>query len=187
VDPVDLILFCVKTYDTDTAAHTIRPLMGADTMLLSLQNGVDNAERIAKIAGHEAELGAVAYVVSAMEEPGVIAQTAGPGRIILGELAGGMSVRTERLQSVLQRAEISAEVHPDVRVAIWQKYLFICAFSGVTALTRMPIGAILTDQVTHELFRGTLEEVEAIARASGIELPEDCVEQAMATAEAVEA
>jgi 2-dehydropantoate 2-reductase len=95
VDPVDLILFCVKTYDTDTAAHTIRPLIGADTMLLSLQNGVDNAERIAKIAGHEAELGAVAYVVSAMEEPGVIAQTAGPGRIILGELAGGMSVRTE--------------------------------------------------------------------------------------------
>jgi 2-dehydropantoate 2-reductase len=185
VDPVDLILFCVKTYDTDTAAHTIRPLMGADTMLLSLQNGVDNAERIAKIAGHEAELGAVAYVVSAMEEPGVIAQTAGPGRIILGELAGGMSVCTERLQSVLQRAEISAEVHPNVRVAIWQKYLFICAFSGVTALTRMPIGAILTDQVTHELFRGTLEEVEAVARASGIELPEDCVEQAMATAEAV--
>jgi 2-dehydropantoate 2-reductase len=77
VDPVDLILFCVKTYDTDTAAHTIRPLIGADTMLLSLQNGVDNAERIAKIAGHEAGLGAVAYVVSAMEEPGVIAQTAG--------------------------------------------------------------------------------------------------------------
>ena len=70
VDPVDLILFCVKTYDTDTAAHTIRLLMGADTMLLSLQNGVDNAERIAKIAGHEAGLGAVAYVVSAMEAPG---------------------------------------------------------------------------------------------------------------------
>jgi len=99
VGPVDLILFCVKTYDTDTAAHTIRPLIGADTMLLSLQNGVDNAERIAKIAGHEAELGAVAYVVSAMEAPGVIAQTAGPGRIVLGELAGGMSVRTERLQA----------------------------------------------------------------------------------------
>ena len=95
-------------------------------------------------------------------------------------------MRTERLQSVLQRAEISAEVQPDVRVAIWQKYLFICAFSGVTALTRVPIGAILTDQVTHELFRGTLEEVEAVARASGIELPEDSVEQAMATAEAVE-
>ena len=186
VGPVDLILFCVKTYDTDTAAESIRPLIGAETMLLSLQNGVENAERIAQIAGHNSGLGAVAYVVSAMEAPGAIAQTAGPGRIILGELAGGTSARVERLQSVLQRAEIAAEVHPDVRIAIWQKFLFICAFSGVTALTRVPIGAILVDSVTHDLFRGTLEEAEAVARTSGIELPEDCVEQALATAEAVE-
>ena len=186
VGPVDLILFCVKTYDTDTAAESIRPLIGADRMVLSLQNGVENAERIARITGHNSGLGAVAYVVSAIEAPGVIAQTAGPGKILLGELAGGMSARTERLHSVLQMAEIAAEVHPHIRVAIWQKFLFICAFSGVTALTRVPIGAILTDQVTHALFRGTLEEVEAVARGDGIELPEDCVEQAMATAEAVE-
>jgi 2-dehydropantoate 2-reductase len=186
VGPVDLILFCVKTYDTDTAAQSIDPLIGAETMLLSLQNGVDNAERIAQIAGHDSGLGAVAYVVSAIEAPGVIAQTAGPGRIILGELAGGTSARVERLHSVLQRAEIAAEVHPDVRIAIWQKFIFICAFSGVTALTRVPIGSILADSVTHDLFRRTLEEAEAVARASGIELPEDSVEQALATAEAVE-
>src|SRR5829696_1770346 len=80
VGPVDLILLCVKTYDTEAAAQSIRPLSGADTMLLSLQNGVENAERIAKIAGHKAELGAVAYVVSAIEEPGVIGQTAGEDR-----------------------------------------------------------------------------------------------------------
>jgi 2-dehydropantoate 2-reductase len=186
VGPVDLILFCVKTYDTDTAAQSIDPLIGAETMLLSLQNGVDNAERIAQIAGHNSGLGAVAYVVSAIEAPGVIAQTAGPGKIILGELAGGTSARVERLHSVLQRAEIAAEVHPDVRIAIWQKFLFICAFSGVTALTRVPIGSILADSVTHDLFRGTLEEAEAVAHASGIELPEDSVEQALATAAAVE-
>jgi 2-dehydropantoate 2-reductase len=186
VGPVDLILVCVKTYDTDAAAESIRPLIGAETMLLSLQNGVDNAERIAQMAGHNSGLGAVAYVVSAIEAPGVIAQTAGPGKIILGELAGGTSARIERLHSVLQRAEIAAEVHPDVRIAIWQKFLFICAFSGVTALTRVPIGPILTDQETHALFRGTLEEVEAVARTGGIELPKDCVEQALATAAAVE-
>jgi len=186
VGPVDLILFCVKTYDTDATAESIRPLIGADTMLLSLQNGVGNAERIAQIAGHEAELGAVAYVVSAIEAPGVIAQTAGPGKIILGELGGGTSARTEQLHGVLQRAKIGAGVHPDIRVAIWQKFLFICAFSGVTALTRVPIGPILADQETHALFRGTLEEAEAVARAGGIELPEDSVEQALATATAVE-
>jgi 2-dehydropantoate 2-reductase len=186
VGPVDLILFCVKTYDTDSAAESIRPMLDADTMLLSLQNGVDNAERIAEIAGHQPRLGAVAYVVSAIEAPGVVAQTAGPGKILLGELAGGTSERTERLHDVLQRAAIAAEVHPDVRVAIWQKFLFICAFSGVTALTRVPIGPILADPETYALFRGTLEEAEAVARGGGIELPEDCVEQALAMATAVE-
>ena len=186
VGPVDLVLFCVKTYDTDSAAERIRPLLDSDTMLLSLQNGVDNAERIARIAGHESGLGAVAYVVSAIESPGIVAQTAGPGKIVLGELAGGTSERTERLHNTLQNAGITAEVHPDVRVAIWQKFLFICAFSGVTAVTRVPIGPILADPATHALFRGTLEEVETVARAGKIELPDDCGEQALAMAANVE-
>ena len=186
VAPVDLILFCVKTYDTDTAAESIRPLIRPDTMLLSLQNGIDNEERIARAVGYTSRLGAVAYVVSAIKAPGVVAQTAGPGKIILGELSGGASARTERLRDVLQRAEITAEVHRDIRVVLWQKFLFICAFSGVTAVTRLPIGTILADSVTSALFRGKVEEVEAVARADGIDLPADCVEQALATAAAVE-
>jgi 2-dehydropantoate 2-reductase len=186
VGPVDLILFCVKTYDTDTAAESIRPLIRPDTMLLSLQNGIDNEERIARTTGHTSRIGAAAYVVSAIKAPGVVSQTAGPGKIIFGELSGGASARTERLHDVLQRAGITAEVHPDIRVVLWQKFLFICAFSGVTAVTRLPIGTILADAVTHSLFRGTSEEVEAVARAGGIDLPEDCVELALATAAAVE-
>ena len=184
VASVDLILFCVKTYDT--AAESIRPLIRPDTMLLSLQNGIDNEERIARVLGHSSQLGAVAYVVSAIKAPGVVAQTAGPGQIILGELSGGASARTERLRDVLQRAGITTEVHPDIRVVLWQKFLFICAFSGVTAVTRLPIGTILTDPVTRALFRGVAEEVEAVARADGIELPADSGEQALATAAAVE-
>ncbi len=186
VAPVDLILFCVKTYDTDTAAESIRPLIRPDTMLLSLQNGIDNEERIARAAGYTSRLGAVAYVVSAIKAPGVVAQTAGPGKIILGELSGVASARTERLRDVLQRAGIAVEVHPDIRVVLWQKFLFICAFSGVTAVTRLPIGTILADSVTSVFFRGTSEEVEAVVRAGGIDLPADCVEQAMATAAAAE-
>ncbi|MDP8971727.1 MAG: 2-dehydropantoate 2-reductase, partial [Actinomycetota bacterium] len=119
VAPVDLILFCVKTYDTDTAAESIRPLIQPDTMLLSLQNGIDNEERIAWAAGHTSRIGAVAYVVSAIKAPGVVAQTAGPGKIILGELSGGASARTERLRDVLQGAGFTAEVHPDIRVVLW--------------------------------------------------------------------
>ena len=186
VAPVDLILFCVKSYDTDTAAQSIRPLIRPDTMVLSLQNGIDNEERLARVTGHTSGLGAVAYIVSAVKASGVVAHTAGPGRIIFGELSGGASERTERLHEVLQGAGIAAEVHPDVRVTIWQKFLFICAFSGVTAVTRLPIGTILAAPVTRALFRGTSGEVEAVARAGGIDLPADCVEQAMTTAAAVE-
>jgi 2-dehydropantoate 2-reductase len=186
VGPADLILFCVKTYDTEVAARSIRLLIRPETMIMSLQNGIGNEERIARATGHDSGIGAVAYVVSAIKAPGVIAQTAGPGKIVFGELGGGTSLRTERLHTVLQRAGIAVELHPDIRVVLWQKFLFICAFSGVTALTRLPIGTILADPVTHDLFRGTLEEVEAVARAGGIDLPADCVEQALATAAAVE-
>ena len=186
VGPVDLILFCVKTYDTDAAAASVRPLIQPETTLLSLQNGVDNEERIARLSGHPSGMGAVAYVVSAIKAPGLVAQTAGPGKIVLGELGGGESARTERLRDALQRAGIAAEVHPDIRAVLWQKFLFICAFSGVTALIRLPIGTVLADPATRALFRGTSEEVEAIARAIGIGLPDDCVEQALATASAVE-
>jgi 2-dehydropantoate 2-reductase len=186
VDPVDLVLFCVKTYDTDAAAKSVRPLVRPDTMLLSLQNGIDDEERIAQASGHSSGIGAAAYVVSAIKGPGVVAQTAGPGKIVLGELSGGASARTERLREALQGAGIAAEVHPDIRAVLWQKFLFICAFSGVTAVTRLPIGTVLADPVTHDLFRGTSEEVEAVARAGGIDLPANCVEQAMAQAAAVE-
>lgn len=186
IGAADLILFCVKTYDTDAAAQSIRPLIRPYTMLLSLQNGIDNEERIAWVTGHSSGLGAAAYVVSAIKAPGVVAQTAGPGKIVLGELSGGTSERTDRLHDTLRGAEIAAEVHPNIRVVLWQKFLFICAFSGVTAVTRLPIGTILADPVTHALFRGTSEEVEAVARASGIDLPADCVEQAITQAAAVE-
>jgi 2-dehydropantoate 2-reductase len=186
VGPVDLILFCVKTYGTDAAAWSIRPLIHPDTMLISLQNGIDNDERIARVAGHTSGIGAVAYVVSAIKAPGVVAQTAGPGKIILGELSGGASARTQQLHDVLQRAGITREVHPDIQAILWQKFLFICAFSGVTTVSRLTIGTILAEPVTHALFRETSEEVEGGARAGGIDLPADCVEQALATAAAVE-
>ena|SRR5215218_2809057 len=186
VGPVDLILFCVKTYDTAAAAESVRPLVRPDTVLLSLQNGIDDDERIARASGHSSGIGAAAYVVSAIKAVGVVAQTAGPGKIIFGELSRGASARTERLREALQGAEIATEVHPDIQVVLWQKFLFICAFSGVTALARLPIGTILADPATRALFRGTSEEVEAVARAGEIDLPADCVEQAMSQAAAVE-
>ena len=180
VGPVELVLFCMKAYDTATAADQIHPLVGPETVVLSVQNGIDNEEKIGRVVGLERVIGAAAYVSSVIEAPEVIAQTAGPGKIVLGELAGGTSPRTERLESTFQRAGIAAELRPDIRITLWEKFLFICGLNGITALTRLPIGPILACPETSALLRGTMDEVEAVARASKITLADGCVDQGFA-------
>lgn len=179
IGPVELILFCVKAYDTDAAAERIRGLIGPDTMILSVQNGIDNEERISKMVDRTHVLGGLAQVVSVIEAPGVIAQTAGFGKIIFGELSGDRTPRTERLLTMFQRAGIAAELRTDILVALWEKFLFICGYSGVTALTRLPIGPILACPDTRALLRGTMEEAEAIGRACNIGLPVGCADGAL--------
>jgi 2-dehydropantoate 2-reductase len=143
-----------------------------------VQNGIDNEQQIGEVIGAEHILGCVSYVSSIIESPGVIAQTGGPGKIVFGEMQGGTSARTETLQSTLQNSGITAELHADIQVALWQKFLGICGVNGITALTRLPLGEILACEETRNLMRGTMEEVEAVARASGANLPE-CVDQSM--------
>lgn len=182
VGAVDLALFCVKAYDTGTAAELSRPLVGPETVVLPLQNGIDSAERIGAVVGLDHVIGGVALITSTIEAPGVIAQTAGLGKILLGELTGGTSTRTERLLDAFQRAGIAAELHPAIRTALWEKFIFICAFSGVTALARLPIGPILASPACSALLRGIMEEVAAVARATGISVPDDGVERGFALA-----
>jgi 2-dehydropantoate 2-reductase len=179
VGPVDLVLFCVKAYDTETAAARMPPLVGPGTVVLPVQNGIDSAERIGRLVTPGAVIGGVAGVSAVIEAPGVIDHRAG-GRIDFGELAGGTSPRTERLLPVLRNAGIQAELRPDIRVALWEKFVRICGLSGLTALTRLPLGPVLGCPETRELFRGTLREVEAVGRAEGVALPADTVETAMA-------
>jgi 2-dehydropantoate 2-reductase len=176
VGPVDLVLFCVKGYDNHTAIPQLLPLIGPETMVLSVQNGIDNEQQIADSIGREAMLGGVALLVAAIESPGVVVHTAAEGHITFGELAGGSSSRTERLLDVFERAEISASLHSDVKIAIWDKYIGICAFSGVTSLTRLPIGPILKCPETRDLYQSTLEEVAMLGRACNIALSADVVE-----------
>ncbi len=172
IGPVDFVLFCVKAYDNAVAADQIRPLIGPETMVLSVQNGIDNEKQIGKVVGPEHIVGCVSYVSSTIESPGVIAQMAGPGKIVFGEMEGGTSHRTEALQSTLQNSGITAELHSDIQIALWQKFLAICGVNGVTALTRLPMGEILACEETRNLLKGTMQEVEAVARASGAALPE---------------
>ncbi|MGD2185981.1 MAG: 2-dehydropantoate 2-reductase [Desulfobacterales bacterium] len=179
IGPVDCVLFCVKAYDNAVAAEQIRPLIGPETVVLSVQNGIDNEEQIGNVVGPEHVVGCASYVSSTIESPGVIAQTGGPGKIVFGEMQGGTSPRTETLQSTLQNSGIATELHSDIQAALWQKFLGICGVNGVTALTRLPMGEILACEETRNLMRGTMEEVEAIGRAMGAELPDGCVDQSM--------
>ena len=176
---VDFVLFCVKAYDNAAAADQIRPLTGPQTVVLSVQNGIDNEQQIGEVIGPEHIVGCVSYVSSTIESPGVVAQTAGPGKIVLGEMQGGTSARTEALQSMLQNSGITAELHSDIQTALWHKFLAICGVNGITALTRLPMGEILACEETRKLLRGTMEEVEAVARASGANLPDECVDQSL--------
>jgi 2-dehydropantoate 2-reductase len=187
IGPCDVVLFCVKSYDTDAAARQHLPdLVGDDTMVVSLQNGVDNEERIAAVIGDGHVVGGLAFIFSVVTDPGVVSHTAGPARIIFGEMDGRRSDRVEHLLAWCAKAGIDAEVPPDIRRAIWDKFSFICAQSGTTAAVRLPIGAIRDTPETWTLFRRLVEETYAVARARGVTVGEGAVEERLAFAESLE-
>ena len=178
----DLVLFCVKSYDTEAAAEAIRPVVGPETAVLSLQNGVDNEEKIARIVGPGHVLGGVAYVFATIESPGTIVHSLG-GRIVFGELDGADTLRARRILETFQRAGIRAECSPRIERVLWEKYLFITAQAGMTALTRCPVGLIRSMPETRRMYRLLLEELAAVAKAAGIDLPPQTVDDVLATAD----
>jgi len=184
VERADAVLFCVKSFDTDDAAARLWSILGSDTPVLSLQNGVDNEERIDAQLGAGRAMGGVAQVFAAIEAPGVIRHHAA-GRIIFGELDGRVSERAERLRDAFARAEVPAEVSKDVRRALWEKYILICAVAGTTAVTRETIGVVRETPATWRLFRALVEEVTALAGASGVDLPADTVDQILKFAQTI--
>src|SRR6266850_6053556 len=184
VERADAVLFCVKSFDTDDAAARLWSILGSDTPVLSLQNGVDNEERIDAQLGAGRAIGGVAQVFATIEAPGVIRHHAA-GRIIFGELDGRVSERAERLRDAFARAEVPAEVSKDVRRALWEKYILICAVAGTTAVTRETIGVIRETPATWRLFRTLVEEATALAGASGVDLPGDTVDQILKFAQTI--
>jgi 2-dehydropantoate 2-reductase len=170
IGPVDHVLFCVKSYDTEAAAPAIRPLLYEATAVVSLQNGVDNEEILARELGAEHVVGGVAFVFSTIVEPGVIAQTGGARRILFGELDGSASERTEALAAACRAAGVDAEARRDIRRLLWDKMAFICAQAGVTSTMRLPIGEIREVPEAMELFRRIVTEVGAVAAAEGVDL-----------------
>ena len=180
IGPVDVVLFCVKSYDTDDAAARLAPLLHDDTGVISLQNGIDNEERIAGVIGASHVLGGAAYIIASIREPGVV-EAAGPRHIVLGELDGpGRSTRIQAILDVAERAGLGVEAVEDVRIAKWEKYTLLVAFSAMTATVRLPIGDIRRAPAAVEMLRAIMTEVRAVGVASGITLGDDLVARQMA-------
>lgn len=180
----DAVLFCVKSFDTDAAAAAIRAVVGPDTAVISLQNGIDNEERIDALLGPGHALGGAAYVFTTIQAPGVIAHTLA-GRIAFGELDGRTRPRTKRLHEAMVQAGIPADLSEDIRRVLWEKYLLIVPQAGMTALTRSPIGVIRAHAETWAMYRGILEELIAIAAAEKVGLGGNAVDAVMAAATAL--
>ena len=178
IGSVDLVLFCVKTYDTDGAAEQIRPLIGSDTIVLSTQNGVDGADRIASVIGYEHVLGAISTVNAHLEAPGVVVQHLNHGMEI-GELDGRASQRTEEVVKTFERAGIPCTARTDIWSAIWEKFGAFVALVGTETAARLPAGPLRSCPEAQELMKGILEETAAVAEATGIKLKESYVEDAL--------
>jgi 2-dehydropantoate 2-reductase len=180
IGPVDLVVFAVKLYDSERAAEAILPLVGPGTGVVTLQNGVDSTELLSRALGPEHVIGGVANIAAVIAEPGVIRHTGTMARVVFGELDGRRSERVATLAAALGSAGVDHRLSDDIRRDIWDKMVLLSAFSGLTALMRLPIGPILEEPETRAMYRDGLAEALAVARAKGIALSDDLTEQKLA-------
>ena len=175
VGPVDLILFTTKTYHTDVAAQAIKPLVGKDTVVVPLQNGIDAAERLGAYVGREHLVGGVTWLSAAIEAPGVIGQYSQFRRVVLGEFDGKMTARLKTIYETLQATGITVELSDDILKVLWTKFVFISSASALGSLTRATIGEYRQVPETREVLTEALREVAAVAQARGVMLEGDLV------------
>jgi 2-dehydropantoate 2-reductase len=176
----DVVVLAVKTYDNAAAIPMIRPLMGPDTVVLSLQNGVDSVEEIAAAIGEPATLGGSTYIATAIEAPGFIRQTGTHKRIVFGEYFGArdrVSERVRAIESVMRSADIDAEAVADARAAVWEKFTYLAPFAAFTGAARLPIGPLWADEAIRPIFIEAVSEVRRVASAHDIPLAADHMEK----------
>lgn len=176
VGHVDCILFAVKTYDTEAAASRMAPMVGPETVILSLQNGVESEEVLEGIFGAGRVLGGLAFISAYIESPGIIVHTAA-GRLIFGEMDGSLSERARRLQAVFEAAGIESELTDDIHSALWDKLIWNACFNPLTTITGANVQEILDDAASKEVARAAMDEVARVGRAWGANLAEDVVEK----------
>ena len=179
----DLVMIAVKLWSTEDAARTIEPLMGPKSAVVTWQNGVVAEDILIKQYGKERVIGGVSNIAALIEAPGVIRHNGAMARLIFAELDGKPSTRIEAFAALCKQAHIEHVVSDDITRAIWQKFIFLASFSGMTCMTRLSIGPVRSDPETRAMLKAALNEVVAIGRAKGVSLPDDQAEQSLAWAD----
>jgi 2-dehydropantoate 2-reductase len=168
--PADLVVLAVKLWDTEAAARAVARVPGAAAV--SLQNGVDKDDVLAAAMGRERVLGGVTHIGAVIAEPGVIAHTGKLARVTLGELDGSRSPRLQTAVEAFRSAGVETIASDDIRRVTWEKFVFLTALSGMTALTRKPIGEVRAQPATRAMLLDSLREAAAVARAEGARIDE---------------
>ncbi len=185
IGSVDLVMVCVKLWDTEAALQQVRPLVGPETTLVSFQNGVLKDAFLTAAYDDAQLIGGVAYVATTVSQPGVITRTGPLQRLIFGEFDGRRSSRVEAFHSACVAGGINAEVSSDIRREIWEKFVFLIGLSATTATMRAPIGPIRENPQSRALLLDIMREVVAVGRAHRVPLPEDYAEQRLKFADGV--
>ena len=176
IGSVDYVIVAVKLWDTQATGKAILPMLGPETTVLSLQNGVEGDAILAGIIGNQRLIGGVAFIASSIGEPGVIKHIGTMQRVVIGEHSGGSSPRVEALREVLSKGGITAEISDDVERTIWEKFVFLVGLSATTTLLRTPLGPVRADPESRALLLSVMRETVSVARARGVALPEDFAE-----------
>lgn len=185
IGPVDLVLVGVKLWDLESAAQAFKPIVGPDTAVLSLQNGVIKDDILRRIFGDKAVMGGVGYVATHISRPGVIKQVGTLQKLFFGEYDGTRSARAETLLKFALKAGLEAELSTDIRRTLWEKYTFLVGLSGTTTTMRTPIGPIRSNPQTRAFLHDLMKEVVAVGRAYGVALPENYADERLAFADTV--
>ena len=179
VGKVDFVLFCVKLWDVESAGEHIKPLVGAGTAVIPLQNGIDAADRLLPILGREAVMGGVAQISASIIQPGVIRQVGTFMRMIFGELDGSITQRGKDFLAMCQKAGFDATLSEQIPTELWMKFALLATNASMTAVTRQPIGKLRDDPDVRAIFLSAIQEVIEVGRARNIALPADALSKVL--------
>ena len=184
VGPVDVVLFAVKLWDTETAAELAKPLVGPDTRVITLQNGVDSYERVSAILGKEVTVPGTAYLAAVLGGPGVMLHTSKFAILRCGRMDGKPDAKLDAFVAAAKAAGIDIQPQEDMNRERWQKFIFLSSMAGMNCMTREPIGKVLADPDTRAFYRRLMEECLAVGQKSGAKVPSSWIDDRMTFSDA---